>query len=394
MQSQVFASSNSPTLARQHQSAGVRAQPRLAHALSRQAPALNRTFRTQTRKASKLVVTHARNVNQERGTKQSLKSEKQSRNPNKGVKDRQGEADQFLGSSSSYLLLAALNAFPALPLALAPHSVAEFLFAGSALPHDALHEPLLRILALGFAGSSAAAASLSLAAKRGRLGESPFQRLNLALLAATSFTGLLALSNAATAGEGSVISYNGFWTSLPALGATVLTAWGGYGKSSEVGLSLKRVGPLPAVKKYQDDVADLPDNKSSLASTVYSLLTIALVGAGAAYLLSPEPTLEAFFNNAKGEECVFTWRAVGGGLVTLLPAVTYTLREAAQKGQLGQSPFKALNIGIFGAGAGHLAVLTPILLAGEGGPFLPALLGVWGLAAGVSGANLFQNGSE
>ena len=51
-----------------------------------------------------------------------------------------------------------------------------------------------------------------------------------------------------TPGEGSVISYNGFWTGLPALGATVLTAWGGYGKNSEVGLSLKRVGPLPAVK--------------------------------------------------------------------------------------------------------------------------------------------------
>ena len=51
-----------------------------------------------------------------------------------------------------------------------------------------------------------------------------------------------------TAGEGSVLSYNGFWTGLPALGATVLTAWGGYGKNSEVGLSLKRVGPLPAVK--------------------------------------------------------------------------------------------------------------------------------------------------
>ena len=39
--------------------------------------------------------------------------------------------------------------------------VADFLFAQSALPHDPLHEPLLRILALGFAGSGAAAASLS-----------------------------------------------------------------------------------------------------------------------------------------------------------------------------------------------------------------------------------------
>ena len=50
------------------------------------------------------------------------------------------------------------------------------------------------------------------------------------------------------AGEGSVVSFSAFWVTVLALGATVLTAWGGYGKNSQVGLSLKRVGPLPAVK--------------------------------------------------------------------------------------------------------------------------------------------------
>lgn len=49
-------------------------------------------------------------------------------------------------------------------------------------------------------------------------------------------------------GEGSVVSYSAFWVTILALGATVATAWGGYGKNSETGLSLKRVGPLPAVK--------------------------------------------------------------------------------------------------------------------------------------------------
>ena len=38
---------------------------------------------------------------------------------------------------------------------------ADFLFGTAALPHDALHEPLLRILATGFAGASTAAASLN-----------------------------------------------------------------------------------------------------------------------------------------------------------------------------------------------------------------------------------------
>lgn len=39
--------------------------------------------------------------------------------------------------------------------------MADFLFGTAALPHDFLHEPLLRILATGFAGASTAAASLN-----------------------------------------------------------------------------------------------------------------------------------------------------------------------------------------------------------------------------------------
>jgi hypothetical protein len=49
-------------------------------------------------------------------------------------------------------------------------------------------------------------------------------------------------------GESSVVSFSAFWVTAAALGATVLAAWGGYGKNSDTGLSLKRVGPLPAVK--------------------------------------------------------------------------------------------------------------------------------------------------
>lgn len=67
-------------------------------------------------------------------------------------------------------------------------------------------------------------------------------------------------------------------------------------------------------------------------------------------------------------------------------------QEGAQLGKLEEAPYKALNIGILGAGAGHLAVLTPILLSGSGGPFLPALLGLWGAGSAVSGVNLLKNG--
>lgn len=365
--------------------------PQVSSAAPRQVVLFNsRNAAGQPRRGPKQVVAQARNINQERGTKQSLKSPKQSRNPKD---DRNGPVDEAAGSANSYLFLAALNAAAALPLAVAPHTVADFLFGSAALPHDFLHEPLLRILATGFAGASTAAASLNLAAKRGQLGDSSFQRLNLALLAASAFNTVFFISNAATAGEGSVVSFSAFWVTVLALGATVLTAWGGYGKNSQVGLSLKRVGPLPAVKKYQDDLADLPDNNGDLQATLYSILTVGLVVSGATYLLQPQETLQAFFNNSKGEECIFTWRAIGGGLITLLPAMTYTLREGAKRGKLGESAYKALNIGVFGAGAGHLAILTPILVSGEGGPLLPALLGLWGVGAAVSGLNLLKSES-
>ena len=42
------------------------------------------------------------------------------------------------------------------------------------------------------------------------------------------------------------------------------------------------------LQKYQDDLADLPDNKGDLQSTLYSILTIALVASGAGYLLQPQ----------------------------------------------------------------------------------------------------------
>lgn len=42
------------------------------------------------------------------------------------------------------------------------------------------------------------------------------------------------------------------------------------------------------LQKYQDDLADLPDTNGSLQATLYSVLTVALVASGAAYLLQPQ----------------------------------------------------------------------------------------------------------
>ena len=50
-----------------------------------------------------------------------------------------------------------------------------------------------------------------------------------------------------------------------------------------------------------------------------------------------QETLEAFFSNSGGQEVIFTWRAIGGGLVTLLPAMTYSLRVSCCVGPDGSS---------------------------------------------------------
>lgn len=41
------------------------------------------------------------------------------------------------------------------------------------------------------------------------------------------------------------------------------------------------------------------------------------------------------------------------------------MQEGAQQNRLGEAPFKALNLAMVGAGAGHLAVFLPILAAGK-----------------------------
>ena len=74
-------------------------------------------------------------------------------------------------------------------------------------------------------------------------------KLEFLLVAVLSCLSEVLIVSFVSAVEGhSVVSFSAFWVTVAALGATVLTAWGGYGKNSDTGLSLKRVGPLPAVK--------------------------------------------------------------------------------------------------------------------------------------------------
>ena len=51
-----------------------------------------------------------------------------------------------------------------------------------------------------------------------------------------------------------------------------------------------------------------------------------------------------------------------------------------------------LNTGLLATALGHVAILGPMLVAGQGGPMLPWVAGAWGAAAAASGTGLLSGG--
>eukprot|EP00887_Chlorella_sp_A99_P004788 scaffold4.g4788.t1 len=131
------------------------------------------------------------------------------------------------------------------------------------------------------------------------------------------------------------------------------------------------------------DVFTRPLRINGLSSGLYAALTPTLALAGAAYLLSPGASLASVFGFVKGKEAFFFWQLVGGGLMTVLPSITYSLKKLADEGRLHEPVSKALNAGLLLASAGHLAVFGPALLAGQGGQMLGLVAGTW-VAGGAS----------
>jgi len=253
-----------------------------------------------------------------------------------------------------------------------------------------LHEPLFRILAAGLATAGAVSFALRAGAKSGDLNSSVNKMLEVGLVVIVTINTLLQTTSAAQ--PGSVLTFPGFWATALILGLTVTSAWGGFGKASDQGLSLKRAGPLPAIKKFQDDTADFAGSatRGGLTTTLYTVLTAGFFAAGAGYLIAPEFTLQAVFNDVKGDECVFLWRTIGAALVSLVSVTSYSLKEGADDGSLGTTPFKILNIGLSGASLIHLLVLAPLIGGEHAGPFLLPLLGTWGASFALSSANVLR----
>lgn len=60
-------------------------------------------------------------------------------------------------------------------------------------------------------------------------------------------------------------------------------------------------------------------------STVYSALTVAILGAGTGYLVAPYESMTNVFTYAKGPDCIMLWQCVGAALL-MLPTWTYNLK--------------------------------------------------------------------
>ena len=62
-----------------------------------------------------------------------------------------------------------------------------------------------------------------------------------------------------------------------------------------------------------------------MKSEVYSALTVAILGAGSAYMAMPYESLTNVFTYAKGPDCIMLWRSIGAALL-MLPTWTYNLK--------------------------------------------------------------------
>lgn len=62
-----------------------------------------------------------------------------------------------------------------------------------------------------------------------------------------------------------------------------------------------------------------------LKSMVYSALTVAILGAGSAYIAAPYESLTNVLTYTKGPDCIMLWRSIGAALL-MLPTWTYNLK--------------------------------------------------------------------
>ncbi|BDA43139.1 hypothetical protein COCOBI_04-1500 [Coccomyxa sp. Obi] len=264
-----------------------------------------------------------------------------------------------------YATLAALQLLLALPHFVSPEMAADIIFASTAYPLNVLQIPLHKLMGTGYLAAAIASWTLKGGAERMELHKPVYQRLNL---------GLITFSVALMAVMGGNIELLRPWALLVGTAecsaAATIPAWF-YAATS--GHSLQ------PITNFMKDVGRLL-HITGFKSAAYSLLSVTFFGTAAAYLAAPEATLTGVLTYARSRDCILLWQAVGAPAL-MLPAWTFSLKEAADTRQLHAPAFKTLNLGLAFIGVAHVMTLMPWWTPCSSGPYMPFVIAAWGLAA-------------
>lgn len=238
--------------------------------------------------------------------------------------DTQAQSYWYLGTAALTTALACL---------ILPGPVASYMLAGAP---DAVVKTLVRAAGATLITSAAVKYTLKEASVRGQLYMDTFRRLNLGLVLQTGAT--LVVAAQAVSLRNPLLTGYMLLVCLPSL----LLA-------SRMYTLYKREGgwPLPSPTKTLAAMVGvlLPRNLPAMA---YSLLTVASAGMAAMCLsAAPEHTMK-LYQGLYGPMTVFAERCAGAGLI-LMTMVAYSLKDGADRGKLGATTFKWLNLGMAGS---------------------------------------------
>lgn len=259
-----------------------------------------------------------------------------------------------------------------------PHSTIEFLLGSVALPHTVEHERLAGLLAASLIAGAATSWALKKAADDSDLDSSTSEALHLGLMGFGAALGGVHILHA------NDMSNNGLSAGVAAA-ALIFGVPAGRLLGTEKGR--RTFGAR--LRGFFSNMFNRQAGRFKLSSAIYAALTPAFFAAGVSYLAAPGWTLSNFMGYLTAQrDGVFMWRAIGGGLLTIFPAITTALKQKSDKDELDDGVSKTLNTGLLLASIGHLAVLGPLYYDGTGGKYTPLLLAGWGCAGGVGAAGL------
>jgi len=264
-------------------------------------------------------------------------------------------------------------------LIFAPKQVTKFVFGRSADPVEDQHVYLHQIYATELFSAAAISFALEEAARKNMLNSFTGDTLKLGLVGFSAFKaaeyGLYPLTKTpwGMALEWVVLSFAAL---LPA--SQLL-----FSRADRSRLQRDFIRPAPSHIKQLFQL-----RKFTITAIMYTFLSVAMAVSGFSYIMIAKFTMFHGFGYVYGKSTIMLWRAIGGGHLSLMTALCYTLREKAEDNLLSKSIARMLNMGLLATSVGHILILGPMLSKGHGGFLLPVVSAMWGNAMLTSMAGL------